>query len=147
MIKTQLTREDALALLEVGRVFHKESQYGDRPYDAEGIWTILNLTCQPNSNFIIAYDSEYRGLMMAQASKQWFTGIPLVFDLGLFVQPNARGGKIAQELIKTIEEWAKQKGATEFTISHTSGVNTDKAPAFFNTLGFKQSGLIFTKEL
>ena len=147
MIKTQLTREDALQILEVGRALHAESKYKDQPYDAERCWAVLDATVRFPERYFIAYDEEFRGFILMHMAPHFFNGYKEASDLSLFVAPEHRNGLLAPKLIKAAEQWAQEYGAHEMTIYHNTGINTEKAEGFFNKSGYKTAGYIFTKEL
>lgn len=147
MIKTVLTREDALALLEVGRKFHSESQFKDEPYNAEGCWALLDATLRHPDSFFIAYDDEYRGLLILQAGVKFFSGTRWVADQVFYVAPEFRGSSLALRLLKEGEKWTRSIGAPELVIMHNAGIGMAEADRFYKRLGFDLTGKIFTKQL
>lgn len=147
MIKTQLTREDALKLLEVFQTFHKESQFKDEPFDQQRVWMLLDATItQPNQIFI-AYDDDMRGFIGVTVQEHFFSGVPRVYDLGFYVSPEHRGSSLGIRLLNKAEEWAKTVGAKDITIFHNTGIEMEKSPKLFTRLGYGLDGYIFTKEL
>lgn len=147
MIKTQLTTEDALKILEIGRQLHQESQFKDTPYDEQRCWNVLDSTVRYPEKFFIAYDSEFRGMIIMNMQQHYWSGHKWATDFCLYVAPEMRGTTLAFRLEKAAEKWAKENGAVEMTIFHNTGINMENAPEIFNRLGFKTSGYIFTKEL
>src|ERR1700744_3393327 len=147
MIKTQLTREDALQILELGRLLHQESQYSKQPFNAERIWSVLEATLQRPDSFFIAYDDKYRGLLLLQMSAEFFSGEKWAGDLSFYVAPDARKLGLGDELLVVGEKWAKENGAKELTILHNAGIGLDKADHYYEKRGFKLSGKIYSKTL
>lgn len=147
MIKTELNREDALALLEGGKMFWQESHFSDEPFDPERCWRYMEATLTQPNRYFVAYDSEYRGFILMVASEHWFSGTLRAADMCFYVKPEYRGSKIALQLVRKAEEWAKQIGAKDITIFHNTGIRTEKAEGFFTRIGYPKAGYIFTKEL
>lgn len=147
MIKTQLTREDALQILELGRQLHAESRFNEQPYDEQRCWTVLDATVRFPEKFFIAYDDSFKGFIIMHMQEHYWSGHKWATDFCLYVAPEKRGSMMAYRLEKAAEKWAKEKGAREMTIFHNTGINMEDAPAIFNRLGFNTAGYIFTKEL
>lgn len=147
MIKTKVNREDAQKIVEIGHEFMKEGRFRDHTYDPEGVWRILDATVRVPSKFFVAYDSEFRGLALMGISQHYFSTYKWATDFAFFVAPEHRGGTLAVRLLREAEKWAKENGASEITILHNTGINTDKAGRFFNGVGYETKGHIFTKDL
>lgn len=147
MIKTQLNREDALRILELGKQLHDESHFRSEPYDSERCWNLLDATVRFPDKRFIAYDAEFRGFILMGINEHYFSGVKRSEDFALWIAPEHRGGLLAPRLIKQAEQWSKDNGAVSMTIYHNTGINTEKAPALFNKLGYDTAGYIFTKEL
>lgn len=147
MIKTQLTREDALRILEMGKIFHQESQFKDEPFNAEKCWTLLDSTLRYPDQRFIAYDDQFRGFIIMGINEHFFSPVKKAEDFCLYIDPEHRGGSLAPRLIQAAEEWATSKGAIDMTIYHNTGINMEKAQGFFNRSGYETKGYIFTKEL
>lgn len=147
MIKTQLDRDGALKILELGEKLKNESQFRNEPYDSERVWQLLDATVRfPNQRFI-AYDDEFRGFIIMGINEHYFSGIKRAEDFALWIAPEHRGGTLVLRLLRAAEEWAEKNGATSMTIYHNTGIQTDKSPRLFNKLGYDTAGYIFTKEL
>jgi GNAT superfamily N-acetyltransferase len=147
MIKTQLQREDALQIIELGRRLHKESRFKEQPFNYDRCWNVLERTVlQPERDFI-AFDSEYRGFILMTMTEEFFSGTKWAGDRSLYIAPEHRGGSLVVRLIDAAQDWAKQNGAEEMTIFHNTGINTEQAPKLFGKLGFDMKGYIFVKEI
>jgi GNAT superfamily N-acetyltransferase len=70
---------------------------------------------------------------------------PTAWLTTLVVAEDARGQGIGRQLVVIAENWAKSQGATR--ISLTSGLQRNAAHSFYETLGYTQSGLRFTKQV
>lgn len=147
MIITKIDFEQAQKVVEMGERFMREGRFKDHEYDPEGVWQVLAGTLKFPSKFFIGLDSEYRGLILMGMSKHYFSTYQWATDFAFFVNPEHRGNGLAVELLKSAEDWAKANGASEITILHNTGINTDTASRFFNGVGYETKGHIFTKEL
>lgn len=147
MIKTQLTREDALKILGLGKLLHQESQYCKQPYDSERIWSVLEATLQHPDKYFICYDDQFHGLLLLQMSNEFFSGEKWAGDLTFFVAPPARKGGLGDQLLEAGQQWAKENGAKEFTILHNAGIGLDTSDKYYEGRGFKLSGKIYSKSL
>jgi GNAT superfamily N-acetyltransferase len=147
MIKTQLTREDALQVLALGKMLHEESQYSDRPFNAERIWSILDATLQRPDTYFIVYDDQFRGLLLMQMSTEFFSGEKWVGDLAFYVAPEARKQGLADELLAVGKKWAKDNGALDLTIIHNAGIGLEQADHYYLKRGFKLSGKVYSTPL
>ncbi len=61
---------------------------------------------------------------------------------GMYVSPLVRGSGVADQLVDTVEAWAKEKGATALYLHVTSTVV--RARAFYERIGFVETGERFT---
>lgn len=146
MILTKLDRESAYKILELGKMLHTESHFSDQPYDVERCKSILEATLKSPDKAFIAFDEDFRGFIIMGMNHHYFSGFKYTADLALYIVPEYRNGLLAPRLIKAAEEWSKEHGAIEMTIFHHTGINTESAQPFFNRLGYKTKGYIFTKE-
>jgi len=85
------------------------------------------------------------GFIMAVLSEHWFGRQKIASDLGLFVTPDARGGKAAIALIKGYEKWAWHHGCAEISLGITTGVHTLRTLTLYEKLGFPQVGVLCKK--
>ena len=147
MIRTDLDRESALKLLELGERFHSETRFGEGEFNKERVWNVFQKIEAYPSHFFIAYDDQFRGVIMMARQENYWSGETTVQDLCFYVSPEARGTPIAVRLEKAARQWAKDIGAKEMIIYHNTGIETDSAPALFNRLGYVKQGYIFSREI
>jgi GNAT superfamily N-acetyltransferase len=148
MIKTNLNREDAEALIKVGETFMKESRFGNHAYNPEKVWAVLDQTIVNPHRFFIAYDDQFQGLFLLAMSRHYFSDDLFAGDLAFYVTPEKRGSSLAYRLFKAGEEWARKEGAKELTIMHNTGIGYEGEQSnFYTKLGFTDVGRIYTKEL
>lgn len=147
MIKTNVDGLDERALLELGYRFHQESQYRDTPFNAKGILNLIQAPSHYPEKYFIAFDDEYKGVIILQMSAQFFSGLKWSGDQVFYVDPKYRGSSLAHELLEVGYMWAKENGATDFVIFHNAGIGLETAKKFYDREGFELSGLIFNKKV
>lgn len=147
MIKTTLTREDALEIMKLGKRLHQESRFKNQPFNEQRCWAILESTIKMPDRSFIAFDSDYRGFILMAITEEFFSGEKWAGDRSLYIAPEHRGGSLVVRLLEAAYKWSKENGASEMTIFHNTGIDTDKAPKLFNKLGFDMKGYIFVKEI
>jgi GNAT superfamily N-acetyltransferase len=144
---TTLRKEDAEAILEMGRDLHKESHFNDEPYEVDRVWQILEHTVKSPKKMFAAIDEQHRGFILMTCNDHYFSGIKRTSDLALYIKPEHRGGMLVVRLLEAAKQWSKEIGAKDMTIFHNTGIATDKAPQLFKKLGFDMKGYIFTQEI
>lgn len=152
MIHTELNREDALVLLQMGKDLFDESHFSiDETYNPQRVWTIFDLTLKMPHKFFICYDKTedgiIRGGFLAQTTTHYFSDQVFGTDMAIFIRPEYRGSSVFIKLLRTAEQWAKQCGASKFRLSHNTGINTEAGVRSFERAGYKRDGYILTKEL
>jgi GNAT superfamily N-acetyltransferase len=147
MIKTVLTRDDALNIMALGRRLHQESRFSNLPYNEERCWMVLQNTLEHPDKYFIAFDEEYHGFILMVMTEEFFSGTKWSGDRCLYVAPEHRGGSLVVRLLDEAYKWSKEHGAEEMVILHNTGINTDTAPKLFNKLGFDMKGYIFVREI
>lgn len=147
MIKTQLTRDDAFKILELGKQIHDESRFHTTDFDAEKCWSVLDATVRFPNKFFIAYDDQFKGFIIMAIQEHYWSHHKWASDLVIYVVPEHRGSSLAFRLVKAAEKWATECGAQEMTILHNTEINTDAGVQFFNGVGYRTVGNILTKDL
>lgn len=148
MIKTSVDSLDERALLELGYRFHQESQYKDTPFNANGILTLIQSPARFPDKVFIAFDEEYKGVIILQMSTQFFSGQKWSADQVFYVSPEVRGtSSLAHDLLEVGLAWTKENGGEDMVIFHNAGIGLESAKKFYNREGFELSGLIFNKKV
>lgn len=142
-----LDNESAAKIIQLGYELHQESKFRDTPFIELNCWNILSKTQQEPQKFFLAYDEDFRGFIIMQATVHYFSGEIWTADLAYYVKPEYRGTEVSPNLLKAAQEWSKSIGAKEMTIFHNTGIKTESSERFFNKNGFTTAGYIFTKEL
>jgi len=147
MIKTIVDQEAAEEIVKLGHTFMKEGRFKDHEYNPDAVRQVLMATVRMPQKYFCAYDDKFRGLALMGISTHYFSTYKWATDFAFFVVPEHRGSPLAIRLLREAEKWAKENGASEITILHNTGINTDKASRFFKGFGYETKGHIFTKEL
>lgn len=147
MIKTKLTLEDAQSIINLGEELKNESRFREHTYNPVGVEQILAATVKAPDKFFIAYDDQFRGLILMGIREHYFSTYKQAGDFAFFVKAEHRGSTLAVRLLQEAEKWAKEQGAHDMTILHNTGINMDQASRFFNRIGYGTQGQIFSKEL
>ncbi len=147
MIKTQLTRDDALKILELGRALHGESHFAKENFDDERCWMLLDSTLRSPGRCFIAYDDQFRGMIILQMSTNFFSGAKWAGDQVFYVAPEARNQGLSDELLEAGKKWAKENGAAELTIIHNAGIGLDWSDQYYSKRGFQLTGKVYSISL
>jgi GNAT superfamily N-acetyltransferase len=109
---------------------------------------ILQLYKNPNAvGFIAIKNDKIIGFISGIFSEYFFSNRKQVSDLGFFVLPEFRGSRAALKLVKSLETWAKEKGADDLHLGQTTAVEMDKTKQFYERLGYKTVGFNTVKNL
>ena len=76
-----------------------------------------------------------------------FNDVMRVTDIGVFVLPQYRKLDIARQLVVQLEQWAKEKGASQLWLGQTTGDNVDAVAEYYRRLGYNIRGFNAVKEL
>ncbi len=109
---------------------------------------ILQLYKNPNAvGFVAIENDKIIGFISGLAHEYFFSNRTRVSDLGFFVLPEFRGSRAALKLVKSLETWAKEKGADDLHLGQTTAVEMDKTRQFYERLGYKTVGFNTVKQL
>lgn len=149
-IHTQLNREDALELIELGKRLHEESRYNSTDYSVETIWKLLSATLDHPTKFHISYckkDNKIVSFFLGTMNTEFFTGKQNAVDMGMYVVPELRGSRCFIQMLKSFENWAKKNNATKIVLYHSTGIDPETSKTLFPRLGYEHYGYIFDKGL
>ena len=100
--------------------------------------------------FVLTEDNRAVGFAQCQLRNDYVegtTGSPVGYLEGIYVEPDYRHRGFAKELLKKCEEWAKEKGCTEFASDCELG--NSESLKFHLKSGFSEANRIicFTKRI
>lgn len=143
--------------LDFGRVIvmaeamHRESpMYRDKPFVRPKVANLLDHAAQAaNWLPLIAetHDGELAGFALVTVEADFFCEELQLLDLAIYVTPTRRGHASFPKLMERVEDWARERGASEANLGITTGVNHDAALRSFVKLGYIPTGTRVSKAL
>lgn len=102
----------------------------------------------PRSAAFLAYKGDVCiGFVAAIIDSFFFSDYVRAMDLGFYILPEHRGGRAAFDLIRAIEQWAKDQGVSEFYMGHSVGGKIEETKKFYIHNGYKIGGFNSVKKL
>ena len=143
----QATFEDMKGLLDLGETAFEESPYYKRfTQDFARQYKVIVACLQDPGTAIFVCD-DFSGVLIGHITQQpWFVE-PIAENDLFYIKPEVRGSSRALRLLEAFEAWAVGKGVRHYSVSVSSGIQTDKTAGFLEKLGFEPNGLMFVKEL
>lgn len=142
---------DLEQLVELARRMHAESRFRIfRFVDAKVRNMLQGLIDSPDMALVlVAVDGqtgEVIGAIAAMCVEHWFSDQKVAQDVGLFVDPDRRGGMVAARLVKEFEAWARSMGALTGELGINTGVHVERTAALFERLGLERTAYLYVKE-
>lgn len=140
------TIDDLPRLVELGRAMHAESpRYRRLTYAGDKVRRTLGTLIRSSSGFVaVAEDSgQIFGVLAGYADEEWHSHEIVAHDLGVFVEPTARGAAVASMLIARFKAWAAEAGAVFGTLGVSTGIEPERTAALYANLGLQPVGPIF----
>ena len=135
-------RDQAMA---IGRRMHQESRFKNFKFDETQIEKLLNSgRCCVLLSII---DQQVVGFFVGVVTPQWFGPDLSGCDLGMYIDPEHRGGTTAMRFMKKFEEYCQQKGCVTIALGSSAEISTDAARRLYTGLGYKECGFLAHKEL
>lgn len=131
--------------LELGNKMHFESRFKEFVFDEN---KILRLLENPNIFCRIAFiDDKPIGFFLGVIQQMWFSNQKAGYDLGLYIEPEHRGGMTAIRLIKEFEKFCKENNCLDINLGSSADIATNSAKRLFTKLGYKECGFLSHKEI
>lgn len=92
-------------------------------------------------------DGERYGFFIGTISDQFFGDDLIAMDMGVYIDPEYRGGIGAVRLVQAFESWAKENGAKEVYLSQSSGTDIERTASFYERLGYSKAGFVTKKRI
>ena len=142
------TREQIVRLAGIGREYHGESRYAHVAFsEAKFMRAYERLITRPQTNFGVYVErgDDILGVMGAEIGEYYLgTDIKIATNYFLYVSGRVRGtalgGRVAVRLMRLFIDWAKAKGADEFNVHITSGIDPQRTDRFLKRLGLEAYG-------
>ena len=139
------TQNDSRTIANLAIQMWTEHTIEDLAADLEEI-----LSSNESAIFLLSIENEVVGFAQCQLRHDYVEGTdssPVGYLEGIFVQEEYKKQGYAKELLKKCEEWAKEKGCTEF--ASDCELDNDTSFQFHMKMGFMEANRIicFTKRL
>lgn len=138
--------KEVFRLVEISEKVLQESTYAHMTFDKEKSANYLYgaIVKQPGWFLrVIADDSDKLvGGILCVCETSLFGPDKLAYDITIMVDEEYRGKCLPQliQIISEYKDWAIAEGAKLIKLGVSSGINIDKASAFFERLGFERIG-------
>lgn len=152
MIKTELTRENALQILEMGRDMAQESPvFRDEGYNPQKIWQLLEMTLKAPNKCFICYDQDdkdvIRGFIFGYTLGNFFSDKIVAHDFAMYVRPEFRKSSTFGRLKKVFEQWARDVGADAIELGVYTGLESKQTQTMLERQGYTIKGVTLAKEI
>lgn len=135
-----IEEKDISSLVKMGAAFAAYAPY-DAAYSPIKAETTLRYLLDTGSGaaFIDEDDSgAIRGFIIGAVVPIWYAEVILAVEMALWVQPEARGVRIAKELEEAFRGWAKDQGADYVTMSDLRIAGSYPFRLFFERAGYEE---------
>ena len=131
--------------MAIGHRMHKESRFRSFCFDENQIKKILDSgkACV----LLNLVDEQVVGFFVGVVTPHWFGPDLVGQDLGMYIDPEHRGGTTAMRFMKRFEDYCKQRGAVTVVLGSSADISTDTARRLYTGLGYKECGFLAHKEL
>lgn len=136
MIRTA-THEDMPVLVDLARELVEEGRFAPFGFIPEKVRaTFEKLIDGAGVIFVAERAGEIVGGMACGMSSDWFSDVPITYELGLFIRAERRGGFTAAMLIVAYLEWANSLGSlVNINAGVTSGIHQERTVEIYERVG------------
>tara|TARA_R110000782_G_scaffold75719_1_gene151094 strand:+ start:423 stop:896 length:474 start_codon:yes stop_codon:yes gene_type:complete len=142
-------RNDAVAVFEMCRDFHLETQLSNIPFDDSVFASHLSWLYDDDACvlFVAECDGNVIGFMSGWVDQLYFSKTLAAQNNLWYVLPKYRGGMIGVRLLKMFESWASEKGAKFLVGGTSSGIAMPRANKLIERFGYEPVGSEYRKVL
>lgn len=115
-------------------------EWGVSLKEKDALMTIKSFMDNPDlCLFIGLNDGNLEGIIIG-GIRPWILNFDekIAFELGYYVRPKSRKGRLAKLLISKFEEWAKENGALAIEVGSIVSVEGKRVSKLFERLGYPQ---------
>ena len=129
----------------LAEAMHRESRYAVLPFAPEKLRALMAHLIDSPSGFlqVACSGGEIVGFMAAFVAEHFASSAKIAGDYGLFIGKDHRGGGSAARLLKAFKAWAEAQGAVLLHAGISTGVAMESTTKFYQSMGFKQVGVVF----
>jgi len=145
----ELDRDELVDALKMGFGFWTETPvYNKYEWDNESCYNLLIDTIENDNmcGYLVYDDDLICGMILGYVNKLYFSKEKCLYENLLYVIPEKRGSSAAYKLVKSWEKFGQDKGARDVWAGVSTGINSKKAKAFYNKLGFEDISYGMRKE-
>jgi len=135
---------DVPRLLELSVALHAESRFSRFPVNLEKAecFFIEALTAEPGHSIFLVDGDPIHALFLAAVKAFWWGDALEAADITMYVSPEKRGGPSAARFIREYKRITKSLGVIDTKLAIGTEIHTERTGRFYETLGFKQYGLL-----
>ena len=140
---------DFARLVEMGRRFHAASDFHRFAYDPHQLFMLSEMVeSEPQfCGFVAESRGAIIGMFFGGVTAFFFSPDKYGFDLCLFVDEGARGGKAALMLVARATSWCRANGAKQLRFGAATGIAPERTDKFFRHMGFERGGVLYVQDL
>lgn len=140
----EATTEDVPAIVTMAQHFVQQTSYASCvPSDAGHLQKVTEQLLAVGVVFVAERDGDLIGMLAGLAYPHYMTSRQTASESAWWVEPSARGARIAHALLDAFESWAQARGAQCVEI----GSWHPRLDRFYQRLGYAPGERIFRKEL
>jgi GNAT superfamily N-acetyltransferase len=141
-------RSDILSLVALGERFAAYHPV-KAPYSPERVAAYLEALIVQRLGvvFVGETDGQIDGVILGTRAPLWYSSVDVAAEMGLWVEPDRRGGRLAHDLIARFEQWAKESGLALVTMSDLCIAGEFPAGALFKRHGYRVVERSHVKEI
>lgn len=136
--------DDIPAVVELGAQFFAESpHYCEMGYAPRKIAELIERLIENPDGYVrvVEVDGAVVGIMIGMAAEHWASEAYIASELGLFVQPGARGGVWASRLVGDFLAWGAKRKCVRCIAGTSTGVNPELCAKLYERHGFKRHAI------
>jgi hypothetical protein len=130
---------DIPALVELGRLMHRESRYARFDFDPFKYSAVLRAVIPQGVTFVAEQGGELVGAFVGRVDSHFFSDTKIASDLLAYVAPTHRGSTGVQ-LIREYKRRAKALGVVEVYLGVSAGILPERVERLYECEGFVRVG-------
>ncbi|NJL53759.1 GNAT family N-acetyltransferase [bacterium] len=150
IIETNLTIDQVVTMVHIGKGLHEESEFSDVAFDARRAVSVFSQINVPGSGVIGAIaleDGEIHGYIVGRVEPHFFSSDLAAYDMMVYVPKEKRGAFTVVRLIKKFEELAKEHGCSRVYLGISTNIHPERTGALYNRLGYVNTGANTVKRI
>jgi len=140
----EATAEDVSAIVTMAQHFAATTIYGAQvPSDPAHLEKVVTTLMTMGSVLVAEVDGRLVGMIAGVVYPNLLSGISTAGETAWWVEPSARGGRVARALLDAFVEWGRAQGARRVDICSWN----ERLDTFYRRLGFTPAERVFSKEV